>query len=58
MKAFIIAAMRESGCSLNMIILDACRNNPFAASGRSVGGARGLAIISSAPKGNIISLSS
>jgi hypothetical protein len=43
--------MESSKAGVNIIILDACRNNPFSASGRSV--SRGLAPVD-APKGSYI----
>ncbi len=51
----VIDEMANAGNSVNIIMLDACRDNPFRKSYRSA--ARGLAIISSAPKGMIISYS-
>jgi hypothetical protein len=47
--------MANAANDLNIVILDACRDNPFARSFRST--SRGLAIISSAPKGTFISYS-
>jgi len=48
---FVLAQMEAASNQVNVIILDACRNNPFARSFRS--GTRGLAAID-APKGSII----
>ena len=48
---FILETMNASGCGLNIIILDACRDNPFSTF-RST--ARGLAVVGSAPSGAII----
>ena len=48
---FILDSMNEAGNELNMIVLDACRDNPFSWS-RS--GARGLSVISQAPTGSIV----
>jgi len=48
---FILQKMEGSRNRLNIIILDACRNNPFAGSTRSLD--RGLAVVS-APKGSIV----
>jgi hypothetical protein len=40
----ISETLRKRGARISLLILDACRNNPFAdAKGRSIGGARGLA---------------
>jgi hypothetical protein len=47
----LIANMGDDGDHLNIVILDACRDNPFAKSSRS--GSRGLADIK-APSGSII----
>jgi len=41
----VMSGMRRAGNNLNMVILDACRNNPFAKSFRS--GSRGLARVES-----------
>ena len=49
----ILDEMGNANNGLNIIILDACRDNPFARSFRSSN--RGLAIISSAPEGSFIS---
>ena len=51
---FVLAKMEDAGNGLNMVILDACRNNPFAKSYRS--GSVGLARMD-APKGTIIAYS-
>ena len=47
----VLAKMREAGPGVNILLLDACRNNPFARSFRS--GTRGLARMD-APTGTII----
>jgi Tfp pilus assembly protein PilF len=44
-------SLMEAGNTLNMIVLDACRDNPF---GWSRGGTRGLSLASHAPSGSII----
>lgn len=49
---FVLAQMEEARNRLNVVILDACRNNPYARSFRS--GSRGLAGVSSAPSGTLI----
>ncbi len=42
----IIARIRNRGAAVSMVVLDACRDNPFAASGtRNLGAQRGLARI-------------
>lgn len=48
---FVLAQMEDTGNSLNIVILDACRNNPFARNFRSM--TRGLAAIN-APSGTLI----
>lgn len=51
--AGVLQEMRDAGVALNLLILDACRNNPFAGRGlREVGG--GLAEIKKVPKGTLI----
>jgi len=47
-----LSALEASGASVNIIVLDACRNNPFARSFRS--GSSGLADMSRAPIGSFI----
>jgi len=49
----VLSEMAHASNGLNIIILDACRNNPFARSFRSE--SRGLAIIGHVPKGSFIS---
>jgi uncharacterized caspase-like protein len=50
----LLERMRSRGAQLNIVILDACRNNPFSGRGtRSLGGAQGLARIS-APQGTFV----
>jgi hypothetical protein len=48
---FVLAQLDETSKSLNIVILDACRNNPFARSFRSL--TQGLAAIN-APSGTLI----
>ena len=49
-----LADLKEKGTRLNLVILDACRDNPFEqVAGRSVGGRRGLAI-TEPPEGTFI----
>lgn len=47
----VMAELESAGSRLNIIILDACRDNPFARSFRSL--QRGLAVVS-APSGSVI----
>ncbi len=48
----ILAAMRDSGATVSVAILDACRNNPIEnPDGRSVGATRGLARAATMPQG-------
>ncbi len=42
-ESYIAGELTGRGVRVAVVVLDACRNNPFARSGRSVGGARGLA---------------
>ena len=49
----VLANMESSGCTKNIIILDACRNNPFERSWSRALGTRGLAFVNGA-KGTII----
>jgi formylglycine-generating enzyme required for sulfatase activity len=49
----VLEQMEGAGADLQILILDACRNNPFAQNGRAIGG-RGLATIT-AGKGTFIS---
>lgn len=51
----VLAEMGNAGNPLNIVILDACRDNPYGRSFRSA--SRGLAIISDAPRGTFISYS-
>lgn len=45
----VLEEMEAGRTALNIVVLDACRNNPYAASGRSVGGSRGLARMDTPP---------
>ncbi|MFN7929741.1 MAG: caspase domain-containing protein [Blastocatellia bacterium] len=47
----IMNELESAGSRLNIVILDACRNNPFAQRGRSL--SRGLAVMS-APSGTVV----
>ncbi|MCC6006103.1 MAG: caspase family protein [Rhodobacteraceae bacterium] len=50
----VLAAIRGQGARVSLLILDACRNNPFPREGtRSLGGSRGLARVA-APEGTFI----
>ena len=48
---FVLESLGEAGNELNMIVLDACRDNPFGW-GRS--GSRGLSVVGRAPSGSIV----
>lgn len=50
---FILSELEATGSRLSVVILDACRDNPFGAKARSAVG-RGLAIPDRAPAGSII----
>ena len=49
---FVLAKMETGGTKVNIVILDACRDNPFVRSFRS--GSRGLAVISKGIEGSVI----
>jgi hypothetical protein len=51
----ILAEMENASNGMNIILLDACRDNPFGKSSRSA--SRGLAIVSNSPSGTFISYS-
>ena len=51
----ILEVMDSAGSKLNIVILDACRNNPYAKSFRST--SRGLAIVEKSPKDTLIAYS-
>jgi formylglycine-generating enzyme required for sulfatase activity/uncharacterized caspase-like protein len=51
----ILSAMDEARNPLNIVILDACRDNPLPKKGRSA--SRGLAVVSVAPRGSVIAYS-
>lgn len=51
----VLDEMGNAGNDMNIVILDACRDNPFGKSFRSA--SRGLAIISLAPRGTLVSYS-
>ncbi len=50
--SFVLAQMEDARNRLNIVILDACRNNPFARSFRSE--SRGLSATRSAPTGTLV----
>lgn len=52
----LLADLRERKPSFSLIVLDACRDNPFAEGTRTVGGARGLARVEP-PEGTFIMFS-
>lgn len=53
-SSLVLHQMEDSKLKLNIVILDACRNNPFAVSGlRAAGG--GLGAITDEPEGTLIS---
>jgi len=51
----ILDEMSNANNGMNIVILDACRDNPFSRSFRS--GSRGLSVISAAPRGTFITYS-
>jgi hypothetical protein len=48
---FVMSELNRAGNEFNMIILDACRDNPF---GWSRSGSRGLSVVSRAPTGSMV----
>ena len=48
---FILDSFSEAGNELNMIVLDACRDNPF---GWARSGSRGLGVVNRAPSGTVV----
>jgi uncharacterized caspase-like protein len=50
----VLAKLEESNCKLKILMLDACRNNPFERSWTRAGSSRGLSSMD-APMGTIIS---
>jgi len=48
---FVLDSLGEAGNELNMVVLDACRDNPF---GWARSGSRGLNVVSRAPSGTIV----
>lgn len=52
--SYFLDALRFSDCSLKIVVVDACRNNPFRGFRRS---APGLADLGDAPEGTIVSFS-
>jgi len=52
----LMAKMDESRCRVNIVILDACRNNPFVRSFRTTGQQRGLAFMEAA-RGTLVAFS-
>ncbi|MEI6875735.1 MAG: caspase family protein, partial [Spirochaetota bacterium] len=49
----VLAQMESAGNGTNIVILDACRNNPFPGADRAIGD-RGLAIVGVQPSGSYI----
>src|SRR5262249_11532963 len=49
----VLRVMENAGSRFNMMLLDACRDNPFERRFRSAGGSRGLAAIE-APRGALL----
>jgi formylglycine-generating enzyme required for sulfatase activity len=48
----VLSRMAEAGSRVNIVVLDACRNNPFARGFRSA--TRGLASVGDAPSGTLV----
>jgi formylglycine-generating enzyme required for sulfatase activity len=51
----VLKRLSDRDDAVNIVVLDACRNNPFPAAKRS--GSRGLAIVSTSPQGTLIAYS-
>ena len=51
---YLLSALKYSDCSLKIVVVDACRNNPFRGFRRSTAG---LAELREAPEGTIVSFS-
>jgi hypothetical protein len=51
----VIASLKETGAVTRVLVIDACRDNPFATKfGRSIGNSRGLGAPAGAPAGTFI----
>jgi len=51
----IMARIGQSGAKFSLLVIDACRDNPFPKrSGRSIGATRGLTAATSAPEGMVV----
>jgi len=51
---YVLRAMEEAGARVSILMLDACRNNPFGNRSFSRGGDRGLAVMEP-PRGSLVS---
>lgn len=51
---FVLQAMEETGVPVKMVVLDACRDNPFEKTRSVAGASRGLALVGSQPKGTVL----
>lgn len=49
----VLDTLHQAGNELNIVVLDACRDNPFRWS-RSLGANRGLAVVGTQPQGSIV----
>jgi hypothetical protein len=51
----IMARVGQAGAKFSLIVIDACRDNPFPRNaGRSIGAPRGLSLANSAPEGMVV----
>ncbi|MBI3150122.1 MAG: SUMF1/EgtB/PvdO family nonheme iron enzyme [Betaproteobacteria bacterium] len=51
----VMARVGQSGAKFTLLVIDACRDNPFPKrAGRSIGAARGLTTVASAPEGMVV----
>jgi uncharacterized caspase-like protein len=54
----VVANLKETGAATRVLVIDACRDNPFATKfGRSIGSSRGLGAPAGAPAGTFIMFS-
>ena len=51
---WVLQQMENARNRLNLVLLDACRNNPFRRHGKNIGGEGGLRGVVEAPKGTLI----
>ena len=52
--SYVLTAMKGAGNTMNILILDACRDNPFKGLSKSIGIGKGLARMKDVPTGTLI----